>query len=366
MNETTKPLLLIIDDEESIRTSFRNYLEDYDYRILEAENGQAGLFLFERHKPDLLLVDLRMPEMDGLEVLARVNRRSPDVPVLVVSGTGVIADVVQALRLGAWDYLLKPIEELSLLRIAVEKALEKRELLRQNRRYQTSLEEEVARKTERLRLAHERIKSATLETIFRLCRSMEYKDKGTGVHIQRMSFYASSIARALDLEEEFVETLIYAAPMHDIGKIGIPDRILLKPAPLDDEEWVIMRTHTRIGAEILSGSQTPIIQCAQRIARHHHEKWDGTGYPDGLKGEEIPIEARIVAIVDVFDALCRARPYKEEIPFGECLPIIRAASGTHFDPRVVEAFERCIEEIRALQDSAAALEMVYGDFRETR
>jgi len=355
MSETAPPLLLIVDDEEAIRTSFRNYLEDYDYRILEAENGRVGLFFFERHKPDILLVDLRMPEMDGLEVLAQVTRLSPDTPVVVVSGTGVIADVVQALRLGAWDYLLKPVEDLSLLRIAVEKALEKRGLIRQSRRYQTSLEEEVARKTERLRLANERIKTATLETIFRLCRSMEYRDKGTGDHIQRMSYYASSVARKLGLDEEFIETLLYAAPMHDVGKIGIPDRILLKPAPLDDEEWAIMRTHTRIGSEILAGSQTPIIQCAERIAAHHHERWDGTGYPDGLKGEEIPIEARIVAVVDVFDALCQTRPYKDEIAFDECMAIIRASSGTHFDPRVVEAFEQTLERIEALRDPDAAL-----------
>jgi putative two-component system response regulator len=211
------------------------------------------------------------------------------------------------------------------------------------------LEDEVARQTLQLRMALEKVKKGSLDTIYRLSRAAEYKDEDTGAHIQRMSHYSAAIARKMGLNEKTVEAILYAAPMHDIGKIGILDKILLKPGKLDDSEWAIMRQHTVIGAKILEGSDAPIIRLAEVIALTHHEKWDGGGYPKGLREKGIPLVGRIVAIADVFDALTSRRPYKEPFPLEKAYGIIRDSRGSHFDPRVVDAFFASEAEILSIQ-----------------
>jgi len=210
-----------------------------------------------------------------------------------------------------------------------------------------NLELEVDKRTETLKQALEKIKVASLDTIFRLSRAAEYKDTDTGAHIERMSHYSTAIARQMNLQEEFIENILYAAPMHDIGKIGIPDRVLQKPGKLDPEEWEIMKKHTLIGAEILKDSKVEFMKLAEEIALAHHEKWDGTGYPRKLKGKEIPLGARIVALADVFDALTSERPYKQPMELEKSCSIIIEGRGTHFDPDVVDAFLAIKEEIAA-------------------
>ena len=200
------------------------------------------------------------------------------------------------------------------------------------------LEAEVASKTEDLRAALRKIETATQDTIYRLSRAAECKDEDTGAHVQRVGHYAAAIARRTGQTAEFVDMLMYAAPMHDVGKIGIPDRILLKPGKLDSDEWRIMRTHTEIGAAILGGSDSEILRMAESVALTHHEKWDGSGYPRGLKGLDIPLPGRLTAIADVFDALCSRRSYKEPLPVDQSLDIIRKGREQHFDPEVVDAF----------------------------
>jgi putative two-component system response regulator len=195
----------------------------------------------------------------------------------------------------------------------------------------------------------ERIKAASLDTIYRLSMASEYRDEDTGAHIKRMSRYSAAVARHMGLSESDVETILYAAPMHDLGKIGIPDKILLKPAKLDPAEWKIMKQHTVIGAKILKESDAEFIKLAEIIAQCHHEKWDGTGYPGSLKGIDIPIAGRITAIADVFDALTSKRPYKEPFSVEESLSIIREGRGTHFDPEVVDAFFAILDEILAIK-----------------
>jgi putative two-component system response regulator len=216
--------------------------------------------------------------------------------------------------------------------------------------YQKELESEVTRRTGELKIAFEKIKAASLDTIYRLSMASEYKDEDTGAHIKRMSRYCAAVARRMGLDENTIETILYAAPMHDLGKIGIPDVILLKPARLDRVEWEIMKLHTVIGAKILKGSDAEFIRLGETIALSHHEKWDGSGYPNGLKGTDIPLAGRITAIADVFDALMTKRPYKEPFPWEKSLAIIRAGKGSHFDPDVIDAFFAIQDEILVIKE----------------
>ena len=216
--------------------------------------------------------------------------------------------------------------------------------------YREELEAEVTQRTEELKNALERIKAASLETIYRLSMASDYKDGDTGAHIRRMSRYSAAIARRMGLEDGVVETILYAAPMHDVGKIGIPDQILMKPTELDPLEWEIMKQHTVIGARILTGSDAAFIKMGEVIALCHHEKWDGSGYPNKLKGAEIPIAGRITALADVFDALVSTRPYKEPFSMEKALAIIWEGRGCHFDPEVVDAFFAIKDEIFTIKE----------------
>ena len=364
--------ILVVDDEEPIRQTVGFYLEDNDYNVLGAENGRVALEIFQQKKPDLVLVDLRMPEMDGLDVLSQITKQSPDTPVIVISGTGIIADVVEALHLGAWDYLVKPIEDMSVLLHAVHKALERTRLIRENREYSQQLEEKVRIRTAQLEAANRELQETQLQIIRKLGKAAEYKDNETGRHVIRVSLYSDILAQALGLPPETVDLLRICSPMHDLGKIGVPDHILQKPEPLDPSEWEMMkehtvigkdilqtltaedialyRKHTHIGEDILAGTDSPLLVMARKIAAYHHEHWDGSGYPYGLKGEEIPIEARIVTVADIYDALSSRRTYKEPFPEEKCQQVIRSFSGTLLDPTIVDAFFQNIDKILKIKE----------------
>ncbi|MBN1295543.1 response regulator [bacterium] len=340
--------ILVIDDDLSVRTSLRAFLEDYGYTVHDASDGLLGLKEWRAWQPDLVIVDLRMPIMDGFNVLHTIQTQQPDLPVLVVSGTGMVEDAVQALRSGAWDFLMKPIENMEVLIHAVSKALERARFLAFQNAYHKRLESDIEAKTLDLRQALDTISQLSLEVIFRLAKASEFKDENTGNHLKRMSLYAQAIARRMGLDSSFCETILYTAPMHDLGKIGIPDDILLKPGPLTPEERLCMQTHTLIGAQILEHSNIDILDRARLIALYHHERWDSAGYPEGLGHTEIPLEARIVSVADVFDALASRRPYKPALPIDLCYRIIMSGTENAFDPDVVQGFDTAYGEIKEI------------------
>ncbi len=351
--------VLCIDDDPTILELLGDYLEALGYETLRAPNGEKGLELARQHLPDLILLDVMMPGLSGFEVCRELKKDSTtrDIPVVMVTALGEIEDRVQALEAGADDFLTKPVA-LPELKARVKSLLEVKAYRDHLKRHKEALEKEVALKTqelqkafEALRKAHQKIKDLSLEVILRLSRAAEYRDEHTGEHIRRMAHYSALVARKLGLNEEAVESILYAAPLHDIGKIGIPDQILLKPGPLDEKEWEIMKKHTEIGAEILRGTQSGFVKVGEIVALYHHERWDGQGYPRGLKGTEIPLAARIVAVADVFDALTSDRPYRKAFSVEEAFQIIEEGLGSQFDPQVGKAFLESRKEILRIKET---------------
>jgi putative two-component system response regulator len=317
--------ILIVDDEPLNLKVLKQVLQD-NYRLSFAKNGMDALELVKKEKPGLILLDVMMPGMTGFEV-CRTLKSDPEtntIPVIFVTALSEEADESEGFAAGGVDYINKPISP-ALVR---------------------------ARVKTHLSLVHiDELKRTHLELIQRLGRAAEFKDNETGMHVMRMSHVSGRLALQLGMDPHFSEQLIHAAPMHDIGKIGIPDHVLLKPGKLDDQELAIMRKHPQMGAKILDNSTSPLIKLAHSVALYHHEKWDGSGYPFGLKGEEIPLEARIVAVADVFDALLNKRPYKEAWPVEDAVAEIEANRGKHFDPAIVDAMLQCLPDLLEINNN---------------
>ena len=365
--------ILIVDDMPRNIRLLRDRLHADGFEVLEARDGEEALHIVEAAKPDLVLLDIVMPKLDGYAVLERIKASDDlrDIPVIVISALDQMKDVVRCLELGAEDHLTKPFNAI-LLRARVGACLEKKRHRDSERSYLRRIEtinrelnheiEERRRAEEELRILNEELEKrvaertaelryASLETIYSLSRASEFKDENTAKHLRRMSLYSVAIAKRMGLGSETADAFLYAAPMHDIGKIGIPDSILLKPAKLDSGKWAIMQRHPEYGSRILESTRTRYGSMGRIIALTHHEKWNGTGYPAGLRGERIPIEGRITAIADVFDALTTRRPYKDPIADDTAFEIIRGGSGTDFDPNLVTAFLALAEEILKIKSS---------------
>jgi response regulator RpfG family c-di-GMP phosphodiesterase len=332
--------ILIVDDDAQVREVLHQIFLSASYRCLQAANGQEGLEMFRAARPPLIVTDLKMPVMDGIGLLEGVRREDEDTAVIVLTGAPDVKTAIDSLKLGAYDFIMKPVNVDELL-FAAERALERRQLLIERREYQELLERRVEEATRDLHDAYR----ATLEA---LGSALDSRDVGTESHSRRVHGYALATARAYGVPETDIPDLEHGVLLHDIGKIGIPDGILLKPGPLTPEEWKTMRRHPEIGKRLIEN--VPFLRGAIPIIYCHHEKWDGTGYPRALKGEEIPVGARIFSVVDAFDAMTFDRPYSKAVPFQAAFTEIKRCSGTHFDPTVVEAFlrvpDKLLEEIR--------------------
>ena len=333
----TAKILLVDDTVDSIDLVIESLGEDYD--IIVAKDGYTALGLASSEQPDIILLDIIMPSLNGCEVCKKLksSRDTKHIPVIFLTGMTSSESKKTCFDIGAVDYITKPfeIEELKARvnnHILVKKAQEN--LHKQKH----LLEMKVEERTFELKEALKKMEFSSLEAILRLSRAAEYRDDDTGNHVFRVGLYSAEIGRALNIGEKNIRKLLWAAPMHDVGKIGIPDRILQKPGKLDEEEWVIMKNHTLVGSKILGGSSSDIICLAEVLALGHHEKWNGKGYPDGRTGAETPQLCRIVAIADVFDALTTERPYKKAFSVEKSLQIILEEKGQHFDPEIVEAF----------------------------
>ena len=334
--------LLIVDDLPIVRFALQRILTKAGYRCREAEDVPHALAALAEEPADLVLCDIQMPGASGLDLVKTLRPRIPDTSVLMVSSSEQTETAIECLQQGAFGYVLKPFQPREIL-VQVNGALRRRML-------EIAFRDREAQLAQKVRSQTVEIRSSREEIAHRLIAASEHRDHETGSHVRRIGLYAAGMARLLGWDAERVETIQSAAPMHDIGKIGVPDAILQKPGALTDEEWVAMRRHTIMGATILKGSSVPFIQMGARIAIGHHEKWDGTGYPKGLKGEAIPIEARITTLVDVYDAARNRRYYKEPWSQEQVEDLIRRGSGAHFDPALVDLFLAHRDRFKAILD----------------
>lgn len=318
-----RPKLLLVDDEPTNLQVLRHILQQ-DYRLLFAKDGPRALELANTEQPALILLDVMMPGLTGLDTCRQLkqNPGTATIPVIFVTALNDSTNETEGFEAGAVDYITKP------------------------------LSAPVVRARVRTHLSLVRVEELTttrLQVIQRLGRAAEFRDNETGLHVIRMSHYARLLALGTGLGEQAADDIFLAAPMHDVGKIGIPDAVLLKQGPLDEAEWKIMRRHCEIGAEIIGEHPSGLLCMARSIALSHHEKWDGSGYPNGLAGEAIPLEGRIVAIADVFDALTSARPYKHAWDVDQAIACLRQNAGTHFDPVLVQRFVENLPAILAIK-----------------
>jgi putative two-component system response regulator len=343
--------LLIVDDQAVNVLLLERMLGGAGYSsITSTTNPGEVCDLHRRNRYDLILLDLHMPGMDGFQVMEALKEIEPDgyLPVLVI--TAQPGHKLRALQAGAKDFISKPFDLPEVL-VRVRNMLEVRLLHQKLHTSNDLLEERVRDRTAEVTQSY-------LELIFTMTRAAEYKDENTGAHVQRISYYSRELAGLLGLGSEFVDRIFFASPMHDIGKIGIPDHILLKPGPLTPDEWVVMKGHTTMGAKILGSSKSPYLQMGAEIALNHHERWDGGGYPNGKRGEAIPLPARVMNICDVYDALRSARPYKPAFDHPGAVEIMTQGDGRtlpeHFDPALLAAFQRDLPAFREIFETYTA------------
>lgn len=344
--------ILMVDDEEVNLRLLETMLATAGYsNLIAVKDPRDVLGIYRANDIDLILLDINMPYMDGYEVMEQLAVLEGDhlPPIMMLTAQSMQEFRQRALDNGARDYVTKPFdanELLSRVRNLLEVQLAHKYMRDQNE----ILERKVAERTVELQNAHAEIHASRLQIVRRLGLAAEYKDEETGLHIIRMSKISALLGKRAGLDEGQCDLLLNAAPMHDIGKIGIPDHILLKPGKFEPEEWEIMKTHAQIGADILSGDDSPLLVMARDIAISHHEKWDGSGYPHGLSGEAIPLVGRITALADVFDALTSVRPYKKAWPTDEAVDYIIGQSARHFDPELVTHFQSGLPEILEIKE----------------
>lgn len=349
MSEVSSKILnariLVVDDNLTNVVLLIKLLEGSGYTCVEGiSDSREVMPLYEKEPFDLVLLDIRMPYLDGFEVLAQLNSIPGEMlpNVMVLTAQTDQETKLKALDAGAKDFLHKPFDRLEVLtriRNMIEVHLLHRELRGQNEELEHKVRERTCE-----------IEETRLEVVRSLGRAAEYKDNETGMHVVRMSKVSKLLADYVGMSEDDCDMLLHASPMHDVGKIGIPDNVLLKPGKLDNDEWEIMKRHASMGSEILGAHSSPLMEMARQVAISHHEKWDGSGYPKGLSGNKIPLVGRITALADVFDALTSERPYKKAWTVDEAVSFIKEQSGKHFEPSLVDIFVSHFDDICKIRD----------------
>lgn len=341
-------VILVVDDETEIVHLLQTILRHVGFEnVVATDRPKEAFRLYQEHRPDAVVLDLHMPGVSGLDLLRQLTEFEPNgyAPILILTGDHDPEYKNRALLSGARDFLVKPFVPVEVI-ARVRNMLEIRRLYRRSTERSAELERMVSERTRELDRAYR-------EILQRLSLASEYRDDDTGNHTRRIGEYSAVVARGLGMDDEQVEHLRRASPMHDVGKIGIPDSILLKRGKLTSEEWETMKSHVEIGVRILSGATSGLLRVAEEIARSHHERFDGTGYPHGLAGEEIPLNGRLVAVCDVFDALTSERPYKSAWSVEDAVAEISRCRGSHFDPRIVDIFLDNLPQMMSIRDSYA-------------
>ncbi|ACU90722.1 HD domain-containing phosphohydrolase [Desulfomicrobium baculatum] len=335
-NQITTPTVLLIDDERMNRLIVGDYLRDSGYAVLEAESSSEGLRIFDNARPDIVITDLRMPGGDGNQVVTRLQNVAPDTPVIIISGTASLEEALCTLREGASDFITKPVREMDRIKHAIEAAMKKAHLNRENRLVKTALEDAIQQHTHDLRDLNAKLKNALESTVNALGVIVAQKDPYTAGHNDRVARIAMALGHAMALPQNRIETLRVAGNLHDIGKISVPEEILNKPGRLTPEEYEQVKIHPETGFDILK--DIPFHGPVAEIVLQHHERYDGTGYPRGLKGNETLLETRILSVADIYEALTSDRPYRRGLPHEQVVAHIVREAGKQLCPLCVCAF----------------------------